>query len=171
MFFMEKLVAKINLAVMWIAGFMIMFMGFSTTADVILRTLLNRPIVWSFDAACYISAAVAFLTGGYGLLTDRHVKVDVVYGRFSPRVRAAVDVCTSFLFFFFCAVLVWIGLKTAMESLKSGARAGGVLNFPLFVPQLLVPVGGLLLGLQGIFHLVKNFEIAAGYKQKREGSG
>lgn len=167
--FFERLVSRANLAIMWIAGFMIVFMGVSTTADVILRTLFDRSIVWSFDAVCYLNAAVAFLTGGYGLLADRHVKVDVVYERFSPRTKAIVDVCTSSLFFFFCAVLVWVGSETALESVQSGSRAGNVLNLPLFIPQMLVPVGGLLLGLQGIFRLIKDFKTAIGFKPNEEG--
>ncbi|MGQ9824963.1 MAG: hypothetical protein ACUVSK_08195, partial [Desulfotomaculales bacterium] len=59
--------------------------------------------------------------------------------------------------------------ETALESLQSGTRAGSVRNLPLFVPQMLVPVGGLLLGLQGIFRLVRDFKIAVGFKPDEEG--
>lgn len=154
---------------MWAAGIMILIMGFSTTADVILR-LFNKPLAWSFDLVCYLSAAAALLAGGYGLMVERHVKVDVLYDRFSRRTKAIVDVCTSFLFFLFCYVLVHMGLVTALESLESGARAGNVLNPPLFIPQMLMPLGGLLLGLQGVLLLIKNLKTAIGYKEK-EGGG
>lgn len=151
---------------MWVAGAMILVMGFSTTADVVMRAVFNKPIVWAFDLSCYLSAAAALLAGGYGLLADRHVKVDVVYDRFSPRTRAVVDVLTSFLFFLFCYVLVNMGLETALESLESGATAGNVLNPPLFIPQMLLPAGGLLLGLQGVCLLVKNIKTAIGFADR-----
>lgn len=167
--FLERLVSKINEVMMWVAGIMIAFMGFFTTADVIMRTAFNKPIVWSFDASCYLSASAAFLAGGYGLLADRHVKVDVLYDHFSPRTRAIVDVCTSFLFFLFCYVLVDMGFDTALESLQTGAKAGNVLNPPLFLPQMLVPVGGLLLGLQGVFLLIRNIKTALGVDLKGGG--
>lgn len=155
---------------MWIAGIMIVLMGFSTTLDVIMRTLFNKPVLWAFDLVCYLSAAAAFLAGGYGQLTNRHVKVDVFYDRLSVRTRAILDVLTSFLFFLFCYVLVNMGLDTTLESLQSGATAGNVLNPPLFIPQMLVPLGGLLLGLQGFFLLIKNIKVALGH-QVKEGGG
>lgn len=155
---------------MWVAGIMILFMAFSTTADVLARAIFTKSVIWAFDLSCYLSAGAAFLAGGYALLMDRHVKVDVLYEKFSPRTRAIVDVCTSFLFFLFCYVLVHMGLETTLESLESGATAGNVLNPPLFLPQMLVPLGGLLLGLQGVFLLIRNIKIAIGYKGK-EGDG
>ncbi|MFZ5633270.1 MAG: TRAP transporter small permease subunit [Bacillota bacterium] len=164
--FLEKIISKLNVGMMWVAGFMIIFMGFSTTADVILRAFFNSPLTWSFDTVCYLNAAAAFLAGGFGLLTDRHVRVDVVYERFSPRTKGVMDVCTSFLFFLFCLVLVWMGGETALESWQSKALAGNVLNPPLYLPQLLLPVGGLLMGLQGVFRLIRDFKLALGHKQE-----
>jgi len=74
--------------------------------------------------------------------------VDVLYRHFAPRNKALANLGTSFLFFLACGVLVVMGSITAFESFQSRATSGAAGISPL-LPQLLVPVGGLLLGLQG----------------------
>jgi len=155
----EKVIGKINEAMMWIAGIMAILMGLAVTYDIFMRTLFKLPTIWAFDFSNFLCAAVAFLAGGYTLMGRRHVNIDIFYRHFPPRNKALADVSTSVLFFLVCGVLVWMGSTTAIESLLNGATSGGGLDIPLFIPQFLVPVGGLLLGLQGVILIVRDWRI------------
>lgn len=145
---------------MWFTGFMTIIMGIATTCDIILRTFFNSPVRWAYDLNCYLCAVVAFLAGGYAHLVNRHVKVDIVYNYFPPRMRGIVDACTSVFLYLLCLVLVWIGSLTVIDSFKSGSFTGSGLNFPLYLLQLVVPLGGLLLGLQGIVRFAQDIKLA-----------
>ncbi len=160
----KNTIANINIFFMWICGVLILFMGFLITADIFLRTTVNYSIQWAFAMNGFISATVAFLAGGYALLEKQHVKVDIIYMRFSPRLKGIVDVCTSSLLFFLCGVFVWTGSVLVMESITSGYTTGGVLDMPLYVSQLLIPLGGLLLGLQAFVDLTDSIKLALGMK-------
>jgi TRAP-type mannitol/chloroaromatic compound transport system permease small subunit len=59
-----------------------------------------------------------------------------------------------------------MGSITAFESFQSKATSGGGWDIPLFLPQLLVPVGGLLLGLQGVIRWVQDWQAVRGKKQE-----
>lgn len=163
---LEKVIAKINGTMMWVTGIMTILMGVAVTYDIIMRSLFKMPAIWAFESSNFLCAAVAFLAGGYTLMGNRHVNVDIFYRHFEPRNKALANVSTSVLFFLVCGVLVWMGSVTAFESLESGATSGGGLDVPLFYPHLLVPLGGLLLGLQGIIRWVHDWRIVRTKEQK-----
>lgn len=164
----ERIISALNIVMMWIAGIMTILMGLAVTYDVIMRSLFKAPAIWAFEFSNFLCAGVTFLAGGYTLIQHRHVNVDVLYRRFCPRNKALANLSTSILFFLVCGVLVWMGSVTAFESLHSKATSGGGLDIPLFLPQLLVPVGGLLLGLQGVVHWVDDWRTVLNKEQKGE---
>jgi TRAP-type mannitol/chloroaromatic compound transport system permease small subunit len=162
----EKTISKINETMMWVTGIMTILMGVAVTYDIVMRTLFKLPAIWAFDFSNLLCAAVAFLAGGYTLMGRRHVNVDIFYRHFRPQNQALADVSTSILFFLVCGVLIWMGSTTAIESLLSKATSGGGLDIPLFLPHLLVPVGGLLLGLQGVIRFVHDWRTVRNKEEK-----
>jgi TRAP-type mannitol/chloroaromatic compound transport system permease small subunit len=162
----ERIISAINDAMMWVAGTLAILMGLAITYDIIMRTLFKAPAIWAFEFSNYLCAAVAFLAGGYTLKGNRHVNVDVLYRHFAPRNKALANLSTSFLFFLVCGVLMAMGSITAFESFQSKATSGGGWDIPLFLPQLLVPVGGLLLGLQGVIRWAQDWQTVRGKKQE-----
>jgi TRAP-type C4-dicarboxylate transport system permease small subunit len=161
---LEKFIAKINRYIMWICGLLIIFMGFLITIDIILRSTINYSIQWAFALNGYISATVALLAGGYALLDKQHVRVDIFYTKFSPRVRGIVDIGTSSLTYLLCGVFIWTGGILCIESFTTGSMTGGVLNMPAYIPQMLIPLGGLLLGLQLLVDSYHDIKLALGIK-------
>lgn len=158
--YFEKIITSLNGAMMWGLGFLMLLMGFIVTLDIITRTLFQKPLTFVFELVGLLCAAMALLGGGYSLSKGGHVKIDIIYNRFSYRVRAILDVCTFFFFFLLCFVLVWMGFTTVFESIQSGATTGAGLNPPLFIPQLLVPVGGVIIGLQGVALFARRLKAA-----------
>lgn len=153
----ERVISAINGVMMWIAGTLTILMGLAVTYDVFMRRFFKAPAIWAFDFSNFLCAAVAFLAGGYTLIQRRHVNVDVLYRQLSPRRKAAANLGTSFLFFLLCGVLIRMGSVTAFESYQSKATTGGGWDIPLFLPQMLVPLGGILLALQGLIHWVRDW--------------
>ena len=162
----EKIIGAVNSAMMWVCGIIGTFMAFLVTADIIMR-MMKMSIQWAFETTQWLSATMALLGGGYALLKGSHVKIDLVYKRFSLRIRAIIDIFTSVLFYVLCFVLIWHGSIVAYESFLTKATTGAQLNPPMYLVQLLVPIGGLLIGLQGIVILVRNIRIALTGQEER----
>lgn len=154
-----KGIGAVNGAMMWICGAIGACMAFLITADIVMR-MMKIPIQWAFEMTQWLSATMALLGGGYALLKGGHVKIDLIYKRFPLRTRAILDIITSTLFYILCFVLIWQGSTVAYESFLTKATTGAQLDPPMYIPQLLVPIGGLLIGLQGVTVLVRNIRIA-----------
>ncbi len=118
--------------------------------EVIARYLLRAPTMWAHETSEMIFGAFFVLGGGYVLVHDAHVSVDMLYNRFPLRIRAIVSLLTWALFFLFAGVLLWEGLKGAMISVRGMETSESVWHPPIWPVKLTIPIGALLLLLQGL---------------------
>ena len=89
---------------------------------------------------------LVMLSIGYAYLRDAHVRVDLVSGRFSPRLRAGIELggCIAVLLPF-CCLLIWYGGESAWRSFQQ-AEALPFGDLPLqWLVRAAVPIGSLLL--------------------------
>ena len=122
--------------------------------EVTSRYFFNAPTLWSMEINQYLFCAVSLLGGGYCLLRDGHVRVDVLYPKFSPQKRALVDFCTFPLALLLCCLLTWFGWQETWDSFVGHRLSDSVIALPLWPVWLVVPVAGVLLGMQVISRLL-----------------
>lgn len=132
--------------------------------EVFLRYLLNSPTVWANELSQMLFGAYVVLSGGYILKVGGHVNVDIIYTRLSDKARAVLDICTSVLFFLFCGMLLVYGGSLAWESLSTLEHSQSAWNPPLYPAKLTIPLAAILLILQGIAKLIKDFLILFGHE-------
>lgn len=136
--------------------------------EVFCRYLLRSPTTWAMEMNQYFLAALALLAGGYALLDDRHVRVDVLYRRFSPKTKAWIDIISGMLILGLCAVLIWHGSEFALDALRKGKRSMSLLEVPLFPSMALVPLGAMLLGLQALAKMAVAMMVIGGRMEALE---
>lgn len=143
-----------------VVSFLIIPMTLVAVIEVILRYVFNRPTIWAWDVNMMLLGAFTVLTGGYVLLKEGHVSMDVFVSRLSPRVRAVIALITSLLFFFSIGLLVWQGGLEARESLLIGEKVNSVWGPPLYPLKILWPIGAFLLLLQGVATFIRDLNTA-----------
>ncbi|MCB1340570.1 MAG: TRAP transporter small permease subunit [Pseudooceanicola sp.] len=131
-------------------------------ADVVMRYLVGSPTIWTAELATLIFGVYAILGGGYLLAERGHVNVDILYGRFSRKRRALLDVLTWPLFALFVGVLLWQGWDIAKESLQDLERSNSVWKAPLWPTKAFIPVAAILLLLQGVVRLWADIRVMRG---------
>lgn len=76
----------------------------------------------------------------------KHIHVDIVVGSLSPRTRCFIEVFTTCVGIFFCAVFVMESFDMAILSLEMDNTSPSTLRTPMWIPQMALPIGmGLLL--------------------------
>ena len=131
-------------------------------SEVIMRYIFNAPTIWQGELAQYIFAAYAILCGGFILRTGGHVNVDIIYSHFSEKTKAVCDLITSVLFFFFTGALFIYGGSFALESISYLETSQSAWDVPLWPVKCLIPIGALLLLLQGVAKFVQDIYIVLG---------
>jgi TRAP-type mannitol/chloroaromatic compound transport system permease small subunit len=128
-------------------------------SDVLMRYFVGRPMIWTAELAQLVFGVYAILGGGYLLAERGHVNVDIFYGNFSRKKKAAVDVATSVLFFLFVGVLLWQGWSLAADSVGSWERSNSAWKPYIWPAKVAIPVAAVLLLLQGVVRLVGDIRV------------
>jgi len=126
--------------------------------EVFLRYVVNRPTMWGMPTAQFIFGMISVLAGGYTLLHGEHVTMDVVYKRFPARVRGVMDLISALFFFLFAGAMLWKGTEFAWSSLMSGETYGQLWNPIIYPFKMMIPLGALLILLQGIAKFIRDFQ-------------
>lgn len=82
--------------------------------EVVARYLLNRPTVFSVEISEYLLVLVTFLSAGWVLREDRHVRMLALVSVLPERPRLLLDISTSLLVMILCGVLMWKGGTTRL---------------------------------------------------------
>lgn len=111
----------------------------------------------------YLFAGIFLLGAGYTMLRQGHVKIDVILGHFSKRTQIKVEifgiVCFLLPFVYQVIRLVWPLVTQAYVSGEMSENAGGLIRWPVYA---IIPIGFVLLGLQGISELIKRIGFLKG---------
>jgi C4-dicarboxylate transporter, DctQ subunit len=164
-----KIIKKINGGIMWITGSIILIMAILLFYAIIMRYFLHKPPSWSFDLTGWFTGLSAFLAGGYALANGAHVRVDIFYEKFSLRTRSLIDAITSVFLFLIVTVLIWKGMEQVLYNYETNAVASTGLNVPIWLKWLMVPLGGVLLGIQALINLIKDIYTVVTGKSLEEG--
>ncbi|WOI56235.1 TRAP transporter small permease subunit [Palleronia sp. LCG004] len=77
----------------------------------------SLPALWTLEMAQFVMVAYYVLGGAYSMQTGAHVRMDLLYGDWSPRRKAWADLFTIWLLIFYLCVLIYGGVASAAYSL------------------------------------------------------
>ena len=123
------------------------------------RTLGLGPTVFAYDISRMISGVLFMGAAGYGLMRGVHIRADFLYRNWSNHTQATVDALLYMLFFIPSMIFFTIIAAQYWElAYRTGETAFDSPWEPLLWPaRLAMPVGGLLLLLQGFPELFRAF--------------
>jgi TRAP-type mannitol/chloroaromatic compound transport system permease small subunit len=155
----DALSERVGHAVAWL----ILAAVLISAGNAIVRKTFNTSSNGLLEIQWYLFAAVFLLAAGYTLLRGEHVKIDVVFGRFSKRTQIRIEIfgLLVFLLPFVYAVLIEF-MPLFLKALHSGEmseNAGGLIRWPVYA---MVPLGFALLGLQGVSEVIKRLGFLQG---------
>lgn len=135
--------------------------------EVVRRHFLNTPTGWGYDTCWMLYSAQFMLGGAYTLLKKGHIRIDIVYNILSPRGKLIFD---TFIYTLFVVIVAgfftWAGIKFAANAWLSGERLSTTnWFFPSGPSKTLIPLGFLLLGVQGLAEIIRNLAILKGGRE------
>src|SRR5713226_6241988 len=144
----DRLVAAIGRAVMWLSLFLVL-VQFTV---VLMRYAFGIGSIWLSESIIYGHAALFLLAAAWTLQCNGHVRVDVFYSKASARGKAIIDLLGALLLLLpFMAVIISFALPYAARSWSIFERSRETSGLPIvYLLKTLIPLFALLMGLQGI---------------------
>lgn len=156
----NKLSDWVGLVLMWLGWFLMAIIVY----EVLIRNIANRPTIWAHELSVMVFGALTILSGGYTLKEKAHVNMDLLYTSLSDRGKTILDIISFPFLLVFAGVLMWLGWKFFLDSfgtLEVSITPWAPAVWPI---KLLIPLGALLLLLQGIAKLITDLRKIFGGK-------
>ncbi len=157
---MQKLLltnGKISTQVGQALAWLIFALTLMITWEVVSRYAFDKPHPWAFDVMSMMYGSLFMMAGAYTLSKNGHVRGDVLYGFFPPRLQAWLDLVLYILFFIPGVVaLAWAGYGFAAESWAINEHSNVTANGPPVYPfKTILPIAGAFLLAQGLVEIVR----------------
>ena len=151
--FVDKVSTFVGQAFSWL----IVSLTLLITWEVYSRYVLDHPHAWAFDVMIMMYGTLFMMAGAYTLAKNSHVRGDVLYGFFPPRLQAGLDL-TLYILFFLPGIIafVWAGYTYAAESWAINEHSNITSEGPPVYPfKTIIPIAGAFLLLQGLAEIVR----------------
>jgi TRAP-type mannitol/chloroaromatic compound transport system permease small subunit len=123
----------------------------------IFMRIFGSSQTWVFDITLFTAGTVYLMGGAYTLLHNRHVKIDILHRRLSPRMQSLLDLITLPGFLVFVGILLWQGGFRAWESFQMKETIYTAFQPPVWPVRWTIPIGGFLILMQGLAKAVRDF--------------
>lgn len=114
------------------------------------------PSLWTLETAQFVMVAYYVLGGPYSIQLDANVRMDLVYGSWSPRTKAWVDAFSVLFLIYFLGVLLYGGIGSTAYSLEYGERSPTAWRPYLWPIKIVMCVGIVLMLLQATAEFFKD---------------
>jgi TRAP-type mannitol/chloroaromatic compound transport system permease small subunit len=157
---MQTLLLFIDKVSTWIGQFfswLIVALTFMISWEVFSRYVLDSPHAWAFDVMSMMYGSLFMMAGAYTLSKNGHVRGDVLYGFFPPRLQAWLDLILYLVFFIPGVVaLAYAGYGFAAESWAINEHSNITADGPPIYPfKTILPIAGAFLLAQGLVEIVR----------------
>jgi len=169
--FLQRSVQAIDLLNEYVGRFvswLVLILVLTTFCIVVLRYLFDLSWVMMQESMIYLHALVFMLGTAYTLKHEGHVRVDIVYQRCTPKVKAWIDLLgTLFLLLPVSGFMLWSSWDYVMSSwdILEASRNSGGLPFVYLLKTSLLLMSGLLI-LQGLSLLMTKLIFLAEQEKK-----
>lgn len=126
------------------------------------RAVFNTPHIWTIEISQFTLASYYLLGGAYAMMLNGHVRMDLLYSRWSPKGQALIDAITVFFLIFYLAFLLVGGISSTQYALEYNQKNYSSWAPPLAPIKIIMCVGIGLMLLQAISTFFKDLARARG---------
>ena len=129
------------------------------------------PSLWTLEMAQFAMVAYYILGGPYSIQLGSNVRMDLLYGNWSPTKKAWFDAFTVCFLIFFLGVLLYGGLSSTSYSLQYGERSATAWRPYMWPIKVIMCVGITLMLLQAVAELFRDIARIRGIKIEPQAEG
>ncbi|MGR3570502.1 TRAP transporter small permease [Brevirhabdus sp.] len=145
-------------ALTYISIALMLLLSIPITYEAIARAF-GAPTIWVFETTLYAFIFLGFLGNALAVRTGAHFRVTLLRDMY-PALRRPLDLFAQLCTLGFALLIIAAGSYFAWNSFSKGILAATMLEVPLFIPQLAIPLGGLGLFMQTLVMMLTGEEVS-----------
>ncbi len=127
-----------------LTGLAVLAMTLMVSYDVLMRYFLGEPQLFVDDLTSFLLVAMIFLGAGPVFYKGGHIRIDLVTSHLKSKTQSRMRVITLFMGIAFLVVVIYETMVSTISALQTG-RVSAVMNYPLWVAMIFIPLGLILM--------------------------
>ena len=161
-------VEKGNLLLGYVSGLGILLMGLMLCYEVVCRYFFKAPTIWAQETSIYLFIWTMLAGSAYTLQKGKHVRIDLLIEHLSLRTQHIIEMITSFVGMVFCAIVSWQAYEMIAASVGYDKVSATLLRVPMWIPQMALLLGFVLLTFQFALIIAERYEQVFGSKKEEK---
>ena len=158
--FVDSITTGLARGIRWLALAMVLV----TVAIVLLRYVFEIGAIPLQESVMYMHGLLFLLGIPYGIHKNTHVRVDILYTRFSVKHQSLIDLVGHLLFLLPIAVFIlvtsWPYTVASWQVLEGSSEVGGLPA--IFLLKTLIPLTAILMACQALAEALKKVFVLTG---------
>jgi TRAP-type mannitol/chloroaromatic compound transport system permease small subunit len=117
---------------------------------VVTRYVFHVSFIWGLPISRQVFGVYILFAGVYALLVNKHIRIEILYERFSSQARFYAGIVDLIAFLVFMGVLIWQSGWMAGNAIINKEVSQGIPKVPLYIIKTFMPAVAFLFLLQGI---------------------
>jgi len=139
--FLERKIGLLEKGCTFMASFALVMMIAIIAVGALSRYFFNHPFSFVDEYSGYLLVAMGFLAMASALRRNAHITVDIITKALPEKSRLWFDVGSHCIGILIAGVLFWISLKLCYENYSTHTLSSTIMETPLWIPQLFIPLG------------------------------
>lgn len=159
----SRMIDTVNTWIGRSAAWLILVAVLVSAVNAVVRKLFDMSSNAWLELQWYLFGAVFMLCAAWTLLAREHIRIDIVFSRWSTAGKSRIEMFGHLVFLMpFALLMVWESIPFFIESLRTmeiSGNAGGLIIWPT---KGVILLGFVLLALQGFSEIVKRTAMMKG---------
>ncbi len=149
------LLSRLSEGLAGLAAWIFFAIGLMLTFEVVARYFFNAPTIWAEELSRLLQVWGTWLAAAWLLWNRQLIAVGVVWQRLPFAAKRFASFVNLLLIAAFCAVAIGYGTSIVLDSLRFGRKSATMLDLPLWLGEIAVPLGCALVLLECLRELVR----------------
>lgn len=138
-----------------LAGWLFFLIGAMISYEVVARYVFNAPTIWAEEMSRFCQIWAVYLAAAYVLRHGHLIRITLVVGLLPPTGRRLAEAFSLLAIAAVSMVAIVTGWGAVAESLSLDRKSSTMLELPLWLSEIAIPVGCGLLAVQCAAQLVR----------------
>lgn len=152
---LEKTTDKLNTIMKYLCVILLFCMMLLGTVDVLGRYLFNSPVSGTYEIFGMLLPALVLLGLAYAQAERAHIRITLLISRLPSMVQRVLGIITTIIMMFMTVLIGWHGMELSLRFKEMG-KLIDTIQIPIYIPQLVVPIGAFILLLVLLVQLIQD---------------
>ena len=148
----ERIISLVSDVLGYVSAFAVLAMMILIVQHVIMRYVFGRPDIFTDVISAYLQVGIVFLGSAYTLKAGGHIRISMVPDKLPSSARRLIETITNIFGCVFLGFFAWEGWVLVWTSLTTYQRDFTLLQTPIYLPQIVIPLGLTAFFLQFVLH-------------------